>query len=334
MTFARTRSFLKISTIFIPYANTLLLSLSLVLLIIAMFLAVRVHGKEIVIILFWPVQCVTMVLACALDADVQTVDWGSYARREAARFAALHKKEEAPPILAKWEIYRATKEATTRTGKQALQNYEDALAELCQKVRLGVMQREFEYHCRIAFITMFFKHDLDQYRDYLINVKKLPIDDKHYENLALLYPRRMGKTTIECIITAVIAVSQVDGNVLSFHLSSRQAKMWLDRAKEFLDMFRGSARFGWRVTSQDVREHIHIFANAAGTVNYIIALPGVFQGSANIGKRSQTTPPHPFSALPLSFLRTFFVWLFVYYVLLLCAVLVTRTSWHVMAMTV
>lgn len=232
-----------------------------------------------------------MVIACALDARPQVIDWGAYAREESARFSSLHRKEEAPPILAKWQLYQETHEATTRTGKQALQNYEDALAELSQKVRLGVMQREFEYHCRIAFITMFFKNDLDQFRDYLITVKKLPIDDKHYENLALLYPRRMGKTTIECIITAVIAVSQVDGNVLSFHLSSRQAKMWLDRAKEFLDMFRGSARFGWRVTSQDVREHIHIFSNCAETVNYIIALPGVFQGSANIGKRSQTTRP-------------------------------------------
>jgi hypothetical protein len=228
-----------------------------------------------------------------------SVDWSSYASAETVRFSSIIVNERRPPVIGTWELYMEMQKTMDITGREALESYEAALSELCEKFPLGPMQIEFEYNVRIGLLSIFFNKDMAKYRKYLYEDRGFPMYEKHYQSLALLYPRQMGKTTIESIMTAVIAVSQRKGNILSFHLTARQAKSWLDRVREFLAMFKDSARFGWRVDKQDVREYIHIYANEPRVINKIIALPGSSDGTGNI--RIHHLPPSSTCSFSLSF---------------------------------
>ena len=166
-----------------------------------------------------------------------------------------------------------------------LHRYVDAYEYLAEAHPFGPMQIQFEFRARTAFLSMFFKDHASEYLNELRDMG-FPVDDNHYTNLVLMFPRRMGKTTIEAALSAIVAVSQVKGNVLSFHLGSRQAKMWLERVKEFLAFFKDSPRFSWTMKQQDIREYVYIEAHAVGCVNYVQALPGVHQGSSKIDMMS------------------------------------------------
>ena len=127
-----------------------------------------------------------------------------------------------------------------------------------------------------------------------------------------IYPRRQGKTFVVCFFAACILVSQVDGNVLSYHPFSHQAKMWLAQVIEFLDMFQDSAEFSWRRKYGNVSKYVEIQMRTGDEhVARVEAYPSMYQGSSNIGIGSRIArasifrepavpvfPSFPLSSLP------------------------------------
>lgn len=217
--------------------------------------------------------------------DSPLVNWDAYIEGESDRFDQMVNEERNPLIFGSWDLYGRLNKKLDSTGRANLERYCAAYEFLVERYPFGPMQEQFEFRVRTALLAKFFGNEVAAHRDILREMG-FPVDDIHYRHLALLYPRRMGKTTVQAAISAIIAVSQINGNVLSFHVRSRQAKMWLDRTKEFMAIFKESPQFTWTVKKQDIREFIFIYAEATGTTNYVQALPGVHQGSANIDSGS------------------------------------------------
>lgn len=61
-----------------------------------------------------------------------------------------------------------------------------------------------------------------------------------YQVVCILFPRRSGKTTVQAIAAAVIAVTQQDGNTCTFNISGRQSRAWLKQSVQFVELFQKS----------------------------------------------------------------------------------------------
>jgi hypothetical protein len=93
-----------------------------------------------------------------------------------------------------------------------------------------------------------------------------------YEQAAVTLPRRSGKTVVQTVLAAVIAVTQPEGNVCCFNLGGRQAKEWLAQAIGIMRLFRGS-KFDWRLVNIESKEYISI-VNCTGTAAKVSSYPG------------------------------------------------------------
>ena len=110
--------------------------------------------------------------------------------------------------------------------------------------------------------------------------------------MAALLPRRDGKTIVTTRLLACWTVSQ-KGNVTSYQIGSRQARMWLEEILEGLEPFKDSDEFGWTMEHpRDIREFFTI-RTRAGHCNKVSAYPGSTQGNGNIscGHRPSVYPP-------------------------------------------
>ena len=104
--------------------------------------------------------------------------------------------------------------------------------------------------------------------------------------VAILFPRRSGKTKTETIVAACFAVSQAIGNGSCYNIGARQSRDWLQEGIDVLYVFEKTPQFGWEIDRMDTREFIQI-KTVFGTINRISSYPGIFQGNANIGVRSR-----------------------------------------------
>lgn len=100
--------------------------------------------------------------------------------------------------------------------------------------------------------------------------------------VAILFPRRAGKTKTQTIVAGCVAVSQRIGNSSCYNIGGRQARDWLQEAVDVLYVFKNTVQFGWTLDKMDTREFIQIITTF-GTKNRISSYPGIFQGGANIG---------------------------------------------------
>lgn len=166
------------------------------------------------------------------------------------------------------------------SGRANLQRLEDALQYLFERnIKLGHMQKALMDTIKTCFLQTLFKHDLVPNLDYLVSKFKI---NELYDVLAIIYPRREGKTVVSAIFAACCAVSQ-EGNVLCYNLRSRQAKDWLELAIKYLGIFRNSPKFGWKLERQNINEFITIRQNVTGHVNSVKSYPGEYQGKGDIG---------------------------------------------------
>lgn len=94
-----------------------------------------------------------------------------------------------------------------------------------------------------------------------------------YDTAVIKYPRRSGKTTTQTFAAAGVSVSQADGNLGSFHITSRQGRMWLEQTKGYLEVYK-ETEFAYKIVKEDSREFFSIFASYPGTVNTVSAYPG------------------------------------------------------------
>ncbi len=184
----------------------------------------------------------------------------------------------------------------TSSGRENLASFERALSFLFSKkggIKLGYMQKRLVDAVRIAFLRTMFGDDFVPNLDYL---KKRYRIKEMYDVLAILFPRRGGKSMASQILAAAIAVSQPKGmwlfiaiynliihigNCTSYNLTGRQSRDWLSGSVKILEIFKKSPEFTWTAHRQDVREFIAI-RTKYGTVYSIRSYPSAGSSDAKI----------------------------------------------------
>jgi hypothetical protein len=137
-------------------------------------------------------------------------------------------------------------------------------------VRLGYLQVRLMKVIVTSTVRRIFGNDLVDNLAYLR--ERYGITDV-YDTAVIKYPRRSGKTTTQTIATAGINVSQADGNIGSFHITSRQGRMWLSQAKGYLDVYKDT-EFSFKIVQENMHEFYRIHAFYPGTENTTSAYPG------------------------------------------------------------
>jgi hypothetical protein len=115
---------------------------------------------------------------------------------------------------------------TTSSGRMRLESFENALRYLFEHsgVRLGYMQKRLVDVITIALLIKFFENDLV---DNLKFLRKKYLIEELNDTVAIIFPRRSGKTEGSAIIIAAIVVSQPKGNCIMYNLTATQAKEFL-----------------------------------------------------------------------------------------------------------
>jgi hypothetical protein len=112
------------------------------------------------------------------------------------------------------------------SGRMRLESFENALRYLFEHsgVRLGYMQKRLVDVITIALLIKFIENDLVDNLKFLR--KKYKIDELN-DTVAIIFPRRSGKTEGSAILIAAIVVSQPKGNCIMYNLTATQAKEFL-----------------------------------------------------------------------------------------------------------
>jgi hypothetical protein len=111
-------------------------------------------------------------------------------------------------------------------GRALLESFEGALKYFFEHsgVELGDIQEPMLETIRTAYLPVMFKYDMLENLQFLMQrflVARLN------PSAGLICPRRSGKTVVMAILTAVIAVSQPEGNVIIYNLTAMQAEEFI-----------------------------------------------------------------------------------------------------------
>jgi hypothetical protein len=177
------------------------------------------------------------------------------------------------PVRRKHEYSRLQAvRAAQAMGRQNLERFERALRFLFNEcgVRLGYLQIKFLKAARIILLKRMFGPGIVSEQAYLRHMFQIR---RLYDTAAIIFPRRSGKTTVQTILAAVIAVSQPDGNLVAFNLTNRQSKAWLHQAIKWLELFQKSPEFRYVELQRDMRETLMI-RNSCGTTARISSFAG------------------------------------------------------------
>lgn len=162
--------------------------------------------------------------------------------------------------------------AAQSSGRQNLERFERALRFLFDEcgVRLGYLQLKFLHAARTVLLKRMFGTGIVSEQSYLqakFQIKRL------YDTCSIIFPRRSGKTTVQTILAAVLAVSQPDGNYVAFNLTGRQSKAWLNQSIKWMELFQKSPEFRYVELQRDMRESLMI-RNCCGTTARIASFAG------------------------------------------------------------
>lgn len=169
------------------------------------------------------------------------------------------------------------------SGRIKLARFERATRYLFDKcgVQLGHKQELLFEAILTAYLLNMFGDDLVSNISYLKTKYKL---QELFDAVAILFPRREGKTVGTAIFAAIIVVSQPYGNIICYNIGARQSEGWLHQTIQYLDYFRESDEFGWTLDDKDGKEMISIKSKATGTTNTIYSYPcGLGDGKIGIG---------------------------------------------------
>ncbi len=79
-------------------------------------------------------------------------------------------------------------------------------------------------------------------------------DQTVHDGLAVLYPRRHGKTLTQAIVSVIVLLSQVRGNVLAYNYTNNHAHMWMSLFRRILDYMANDDAFGWTAVPGEDRK--------------------------------------------------------------------------------
>jgi len=198
------------------------------------------------------------------------VEWVEGCQDLLRRYDAIEARENTRQnVKQKWEYsLDPSYERYRNSGRMRLESLEGAFAYLFEVsgFRLGHRQERLIKVVIIAFLRKMFGDDLIPNLKYL--EKKFLLTDLN-DTVAILFPRRSGKTVAMAVMIACIAVSQPHGNSIMYNLTAAQAEEFLGEAMKHLEWFRESTEYGWREVKKDVRKKIHIYSYKYGTENSI-----------------------------------------------------------------
>jgi hypothetical protein len=123
----------------------------------------------------------------------------------------------------------------TSSGRVRLERFERAFRYLFENsdTRLGCHQKRLVDVITIALLAKIFGAELVHNLKFL--KKKYSIEELN-DTVAIIFPRRSGKTEGSAIIIAVIAVSQPKGNCIMYNLTATQAKEFLQSVIKHLNV--------------------------------------------------------------------------------------------------
>lgn len=99
-------------------------------------------------------------------------------------------------------------------------------------------------------------------------------EDKVRDAVAIIYPRRHGKTLTETIVAVIDALSQPDGNVYSYNPTAQHAREWLAQCVRFLRYMANDAVFGFTELSHLESKQIRIRQHIPSGTEIIIRVYG------------------------------------------------------------
>lgn len=157
-------------------------------------------------------------------------------------------------------------------GRRNLERFERAVdfLQTVGGVRLGHLQARLLQAGRIIMLRRMFGAEIVNEVEYLrrrFGITKLD------SSVAVLFPRRSGKTTAQTVIAACVLVSQPDGNVCCFNLKSRQSKAWFSQTWKWVEKFQQSDEFRFRVLQRNGQEKV-VIRNCTGTDCELSSYPG------------------------------------------------------------
>jgi hypothetical protein len=196
--------------------------------------------------------------------------------REKAR---LRGWRAARPVLLRTEYAeRPEFQAMHHEGRKRLEAFERALEFLYTEggVKLGYLQVRFMRAIRDACLKRMFGDQLLTNLEWLRETRGVVSLEAA---VSIVFPRRVGKTTVQCLAAAALAVSQPDGNVVCFNLFGRQSEAWLKQTMIYLEILQRSPEFAWTEVDRHMPERISIRSAMARTVNTISSYPGGQAGS-------------------------------------------------------
>lgn len=227
-----------------------------------------------------------------LYSTPKPLKWAPLGRKIIAKQEAAEERHRKRPCYRKFEYESLPGyEKLRNSGRMRLESFEKAMRFYFEHstMKLGYMQKKLIDVFTIASLRKFFKNDLVANLRYL--GKKYLIDALN-DAVAILYPRRSGKTEGSAFYIAVTTVSQPDWNSIMFNLTNRQAKEFLQTTIKHLEVFRDDEEFGWTVVQQDLRQYIRIRTKKYGTVNSIKSFPCALKASdANIRSTGRISVP-------------------------------------------
>jgi hypothetical protein len=192
--------------------------------------------------------------------------------KERTKFLELEQKH-LEPIVTNAQFAEDVDQAALRgAGRRNIDRFERSLVYLSEEcgVRLGYLQEKLLKAARICLLKRMMGADVIHELDYLksrfgITVLK--------DSLAVIFPRRAGKTTIQTIIAACVAVSQPDGNVCCFNIKLRQSVSWLAQTIRWMELFQTSPEFHYTELKRSSNEFLKI-RNCTGTTAQVSSYPG------------------------------------------------------------
>lgn len=212
--------------------------------------------------------------------------WGQECGKVAEKCVELREKEEAhQAVHRKWEYSMLESfQQYKNSGRARLESFCAAFDYWHEHsgMKLGYMQVKLIQTVTVAFLRKMFGDDLLPNLNYIS--QRFAIDELN-DTVAILFPRRSGKTLGMAIIIAVIAVSQPHGNSIMYNLTAGQAEEFLAETIKHLNFFKDSPEFGWEEDKKDVRKMIRIRCKKWGTLNSIKSYPSALKGDGKIDSR-------------------------------------------------
>jgi hypothetical protein len=221
--------------------------------------------------------------------------WSSYLNTcigtiQARRSAALRARLSAFGERYDYEFRADVIAERMSQGRQALLRFEECRPRILRKlydnerIVLSEDQERLLNEMRNSMLPKFYGSVSNVQNDmpWLLERGFLKADKIVFDVVAVLYPRRHGKTLTQAIVSAIVLISQVSGNVLAYNRTLNHARMWMSLCRRFLDYMEKDDRFGWTAVEDRV-DTLSLRQSATGSTVPVVLK--VF-GNASDGKKA------------------------------------------------